>query len=703
MFRLLYLIIAFASLTSCAHAQISTLPASDGTIADTDELVINDYSESPITHRVDASQLKTYFQAGTFDGAFGSLTSTPTTLSGYGITDAYTQTAADAAFATAAQGALADTAVQPSTAPVLDATNFTNLPAASPKIAYVHIAGQSNANAVSADKTSPRDDIPAGVGYVVDGGTISSPPPANTAWSSGFSGGRSDSGYVPNLTKVYHGITGTPLAVGTTAYGGRNLTEDGAVQAGDTLGDHWDTRAGRTTASTFAPELVSEYNTNVAALEAAGWDVIELGVIWVQGEDDRSNLNLLQNATATTSAVIYGDALEALIDYTRTGVSNASLPWHLTQTARKWSASDVINDWDFALRLEKERVAEADELVNIIYGDADRLYGEQPDVWANDLHYLQRGCNVMATEMAKQLAGGFNEETREHPADYVSSRYGIGLNAKNSVYREMAAGYVSDYVARTGATKLTGVMDVATVLAAYGQLQNAVIIPLYEGSNGGVDNMDILGGFLPAGAVGTKVGSPTLDADGMSVSSTARMYWDITGLDGVGEWSAFVCFKSPNDRADESTPARFWGVGTDADGVYQPVGATSINISKVVSSSASGAYTADTDFDYDAGETVVQAAIALSSKGNTYTSKQYPIRPQAMGGTTGNYQFSGFGAALPNNLFTVGAQNSTGTSPWTGEIKMIVLIDGIYRSSVGETVPSGAFYQSLANAMINAK
>ena len=40
----------------------------------------------------------------TFDGAFGSLTGTPTTLAGYGITDA----------ATSAQGALADSAVQPS-------------------------------------------------------------------------------------------------------------------------------------------------------------------------------------------------------------------------------------------------------------------------------------------------------------------------------------------------------------------------------------------------------------------------------------------------------------------------------------------------------------------------------------------------------------------------------------------------------------
>ena len=45
--------------------------------------------------------------------AWGNVTGTPTTLSGYGIADVYSTTAADAAFATAAQGALADSATQP--------------------------------------------------------------------------------------------------------------------------------------------------------------------------------------------------------------------------------------------------------------------------------------------------------------------------------------------------------------------------------------------------------------------------------------------------------------------------------------------------------------------------------------------------------------------------------------------------------------
>ena len=44
-------------------AKISALTASDGTVADTDELLINDYSDTR-TERIDASQLKTYFQTG---------------------------------------------------------------------------------------------------------------------------------------------------------------------------------------------------------------------------------------------------------------------------------------------------------------------------------------------------------------------------------------------------------------------------------------------------------------------------------------------------------------------------------------------------------------------------------------------------------------------------------------------------------------
>jgi|GEM_PF-6959987 len=127
-------------------AKISALPTSDGTIADTDDLLINDYSESR-TESIDASQLKTYFQTGldasvldltddyTWTGASdfsGSTVTLPATVSG-GLTsfevagaaatvqsdvdtnesdadaaialkantaDTYTQTAADAAIAT---------------------------------------------------------------------------------------------------------------------------------------------------------------------------------------------------------------------------------------------------------------------------------------------------------------------------------------------------------------------------------------------------------------------------------------------------------------------------------------------------------------------------------------------------------------------------------------------------------------------------
>jgi hypothetical protein len=89
---------------SLSAAKISELTASDGTVADTDELVINDYSESPATRRIDASQLKTYFAT-----------------SGIAEGDIDTFAELDAIVADASL-------IQVGDAPVLDATNFTNLP-----------------------------------------------------------------------------------------------------------------------------------------------------------------------------------------------------------------------------------------------------------------------------------------------------------------------------------------------------------------------------------------------------------------------------------------------------------------------------------------------------------------------------------------------------------------------------------------------
>jgi len=176
--RLLAATLSLAALFATpAHAlKISELTAFSGPVADTDELILNDYSATPATRRADASQLKAYFAdgsiptgtifgpadldltddytwtgthsfgvlsatAGIFTGGvtadtmaadtldlnaldFAGTTDTTLTRSAPGVlaiegvdvlttATGYTQAAANAAFATAAQGALADTATQP--------------------------------------------------------------------------------------------------------------------------------------------------------------------------------------------------------------------------------------------------------------------------------------------------------------------------------------------------------------------------------------------------------------------------------------------------------------------------------------------------------------------------------------------------------------------------------------------------------------
>lgn len=98
--NILCCILVAVLLPVCASAQISQLPVATE-VEDVDYFVINDESAGPATKRVSGADMKTYFSASS--SAWGDITGTPTTLGGYGITDA----------ATTAQGALADTALQP--------------------------------------------------------------------------------------------------------------------------------------------------------------------------------------------------------------------------------------------------------------------------------------------------------------------------------------------------------------------------------------------------------------------------------------------------------------------------------------------------------------------------------------------------------------------------------------------------------------
>lgn len=109
------LLIAALAAHSASAKGLSEYTAFDSTVDAADELIINDYDAgSPITRRIDASQLFAY-PANTLDTEWDTQAEVEAI---WGVTllntsTGYTQTAADAAFATAAQGALADSAVQP--------------------------------------------------------------------------------------------------------------------------------------------------------------------------------------------------------------------------------------------------------------------------------------------------------------------------------------------------------------------------------------------------------------------------------------------------------------------------------------------------------------------------------------------------------------------------------------------------------------
>lgn len=125
---LLFSISAFQHFSMAATSTIEALTDAT-TISASDKVWLADVDGSPADVDATLEQIVSPFAAdpssnSAFDAAewaadlnitsaWADVTGKPTTISGYGITDAYTVTAADAAFATAAQGATADTAVQP--------------------------------------------------------------------------------------------------------------------------------------------------------------------------------------------------------------------------------------------------------------------------------------------------------------------------------------------------------------------------------------------------------------------------------------------------------------------------------------------------------------------------------------------------------------------------------------------------------------
>jgi hypothetical protein len=179
--------------------------------------------------------------------AFGDLTSTPTTLSGYGITDA----------ATSAQGALADSALQPND----NISTLTN------DAGYTTNAATSAQGALADSALQPNDNISTltnDSGYTTNTGTVTSV---------------SGTGTVNGLT-----LTGTVTTSGDLTLGGTLAVQagdidsqaatDGYVLTADGAGNAaWEAAGG----GGSALELYAENPSSPTAPSAAGTNAVAIG------------------------------------------------------------------------------------------------------------------------------------------------------------------------------------------------------------------------------------------------------------------------------------------------------------------------------------------------------------------------------------------------------------------------------------------
>ena len=149
-----------------------------------------------------------------------------TSLAGYGITDAYTKTQSDGKYATAAQGAKADTAVQPAAiADMLTKTEAGTTYAKTSSLATVATSGSYNDLTDKPDAYSlPKASTTVLGGVKVDGTTITSNAEGViTAVGGGGTGGTTD----------YTDLTNKPQINSVELTGNKTLAALGIQAAGD--------------------------------------------------------------------------------------------------------------------------------------------------------------------------------------------------------------------------------------------------------------------------------------------------------------------------------------------------------------------------------------------------------------------------------------------------------------------------------------
>jgi hypothetical protein len=293
-------------------------------------------------------------------------------------------------------------------------TKLAGIAAGATKNNIIHLfclSGQSNSYGAGGNAAQAPTPMAGAYQWTSSGGVQA------LTLTTGTSGGQTlGTSCAAAFANAYISVTG--LQVGIVA----GVMIDGAAQSSLADGGNGNFDVSGALRAT----VVSRYLAAKAAFEAAGYQVVMAGIIWLQGEQDAIYIN-----SGTITQAQYQTALTTMLAYYRTNI-DTNLPLWLVRTGVRTSASDVGSA---AVRGAQENVAAADNKTLIAYRDTDTFSARS--MLADTVHYNQAGQNEVGARVGLFAAG---IEPRE-PVALKGSTTTIPVTADNQVV-QTHSGYV---------------------------------------------------------------------------------------------------------------------------------------------------------------------------------------------------------------------------------------------------------------------
>lgn len=278
------------------------------------------------------------------------------------------------------------------------------------------VAGQSNASGKGVASSSPN-------------------PQANTVyhWYPGAFNmvtdevGNANTGSAwPSFGITWHALTGRKICFVPCA-----VESSAQVAAADTGAGNWDT------SGTLYGISVTNTNSAIADITAAGYTPKLRGILWSQGETDAAALN-----SATIASGDYTTALTTMVANYRTALG-ADLQFYLFRTGTRTDQSDT----GYAtIRGLQDTFCYGDPLRNrMVFRNAVDFPNRTPSLMGDVVHYSQAGYNEMGRIGAETIVGGLDwgiqRTTVATPGNmsfYLPTQYAkFGIGSLNSLPTEL--------------------------------------------------------------------------------------------------------------------------------------------------------------------------------------------------------------------------------------------------------------------------